>query len=212
MKKIHLSLGAIVAAGLLTIGAGCFNTTTTPTTTNQPAKTTVTNTAKTADTATTTVTFNATASNSAVESDANGQWATTATASSEYGSDSWSAEQVTKAPNVDSYGDNGYAWAPLELNKGEETLEVTFTKAVNAVGLRILESYGAGTVTLVELKDIDGNYYTAWEGTDTTSGLDYLQVPVTLTTYEVNGARITLDTTLSPEEWVEIDAVQLVGQ
>lgn len=208
MKKIHLSLAAITTAAILTMGAGCMSSTTPVTTNPTPS----TNTVVTNVNTTPTVTFNASASNAAVKSDVNGQWAATATASSEYGTDSWSAKQATKAPNVDTYGDNGYAWAPLEVNKGEETLEVTFTKAVNAVGLRILESYGAGTVTLVELKDVDGNYYTAWEGTDATTGLDYLQVPVTLTTYKVNGARITFDTTLSPVEWAEVDAVQLVGQ
>ncbi len=35
-----------------------------------------------------------------------------ATASSEYGSDSWSASQATGAPDVTAYADDGNAWAP----------------------------------------------------------------------------------------------------
>lgn len=222
------SAAGLTAAVLLTLGAGCTTTTTpaatTPTNkaTTNTAPTTATNTVTTnttntnttnsnVNTVTDTVTFDAKASDAAILADVNGQWATSATASSQYGSDSWSAKQATGVPDVDTYGDNAKAWAPEEKNKGTETLEVTFTKAVYASGVRVRENLGSGAVTKLELKDIDGKYYTIWEGTDTTEGLDYLQAAVEKTTYKVNGVKVTLDTTKSPTDWTEIDAVQLVG-
>lgn len=210
-KRVIVSLLSAGTASLVLLGAGCSNTTPTTTTTTPTTNTTPTTVAP-VETTTTAVTFNATASDAVVRQDVNGQWAATATASSQYGSDSWAAKQATGRPNVESYGDNGYAWAHLEKNKGLETLEVTFAEAVNAVGVRIRESYGSGAVTQVELKDVAGTYHVAWTGIDPTTGLNYLQVPVELTDYEVNGVRITVDTTLVPEEWAEIDAVQLVGE
>ncbi|EKD78399.1 MAG: hypothetical protein ACD_41C00349G0003 [uncultured bacterium] len=202
-KTILASVLSAGTAGLLLIGAGCTGTTTPTTTTTTTNKNTP---------AVEGVTFDVTASDAEVEADDNGQWAKTATASSEYGTDSWAAKQATGQPNVDVYGDNISAWAHLEKNKGEETIEVTFAKAVNAVGVRIRETYGSGAVTKVELIDLGGQYYTIWEGTDSTVGLGYLQVPVDITEYLVNGVRVTVDTSLVPNEWAEIDAVQLVGE
>lgn len=156
--------------------------------------------------------FKATATNAQILADVNGQWAATATASSEYGSDSWAAKQATGVPNVAAFGDDAKAWAPLEKNKGTETLELSYATAIFASGVRIRESLGSGAVTIVELKDIDGVYHVVYTGPDSTSGLNYLQIAVPTTTYKVNGVRVTLDTTLSPDNWTEIDAVQLVGE
>lgn len=212
---------SVTAVVLLTLGAGCG--TTTPT--DQTAKTNtdvVTNTVTTNTTTTTnangnvntevdTVVFDAKATDAVILADVNGQWATSATASSQYGSDSWSAKQATGKPNVDVYGDNSKAWAPEEKNKGTETLEVTFTKAVYAEGVRVRENLGDGAVTKIELKDISGVYHSVWAGTDATKDLNYLQAAIEKTTYKVNGVKVTLDTTKSPNDWTEIDAVQLVG-
>ncbi|MFA6475632.1 MAG: hypothetical protein WCV88_05570 [Patescibacteria group bacterium] len=229
-KKTLLSALSVGAASLLLIGVGCTSntatTTTTPpktTTTNTPSTTTTTtntsktNTSKTNTNTTVTVTtsdntFDETATDAAIQQDVNGQWAATATASTEYGTDSWAAKQATSLPNVESYGDNGNSWAHLERNKGLETLSLTYSKAAYATGVRIHETYGSGAVTKVELKDIDGVYHSVWAGTDTTTSIGYLQIPVDKTSYQVNGVRITVDTTLVPDEWVEIDAVQLVGE
>src|SRR5882672_6675990 len=51
-----------------------------------------------------------------IKNDPNGQWAIAVTASSTYNeakdTDSYSANQVAGAPNVDKYGDDPKAWAP----------------------------------------------------------------------------------------------------
>lgn len=190
-----------ILLGLVLTGAAC--TSTTPAT-NTTANTTVPDTEE--------VAFDDTATAAEVKGDKNGQWATAATASSEYGTDSWAAKQATGAPNVDVYGDNGYAWAHLAKDSGLQTLEVTFADPVNATGVRVRETYGSGAVTEVELIDLGGQYYTIWEGTDPTVGLGYLQIPVEATEYLVNGVRVTVNTSLVPNEWAEIDAVQLVGE
>lgn len=154
-------------------------------------------------------------SDSTILSDTNGQWAVSAAASSSYnnavGSDSWSAQQATGAPNVAAYGDNGNAWAPKEKNRGIETLEVTFANPVYATSVRVKESFGSGAITKVELKDVDGNYHVIWTGIDPIKGMSNLQIKFNKTDYLVNAVKITLDTTKAPDEWTEIDSVQLVG-
>lgn len=205
VKKFIIVASSVAAAAAL-MGASCTKTANT----NTKAST---NTTVTTNTNTTpAVVFNASATNAKILADVNGQWATTATASTEYGSDSWAAKQATGEPNVTAFGDDASAWAPLEKNKGLETLELSYAKAVNVSGLRIRENSGDGTVTGVELKDIDGTYHMILPApTDSTKGLNYLQIAIPTTTYKVNGVRITFNTTLSPDEWTEIDAVQLVG-
>ncbi len=201
----------LIGLGLITLGAGCFSKSKTTTTTDN-VNTVKTTTVNVNATTTTTGAFNAKASDAQILAETNGQWANTATASTQYGDDAWSAEQATGGPDVDSYGDNGSAWAPKEVNKGVETLTVTFAKTVTPAGVRIRESYGSGSITKVELLDTDGVYQTIWEGADSTTGLKYLQIAVTDATYETNTIRITFDTTKAPTEWTEIDAVQLVGE
>lgn len=207
-KKAMLRASALVITSLLALGAGCNQT---ATKTTPPTNTTKTNTT-TANANATVVTFNAEASDSAVLADKAGKWATTAVASTQYGSDSWSATQATGKPNVTVYGDNGYAWAPAEKNKGVETLEVGFAKVVTPLGVRVRESYGSGALTKIELKDTTGEYQIVWEGTDASTGLAYVQVAVDGAEYQTDTVKLTFDSTLNPEEWVEVDAVQLVGE
>lgn len=207
-----LRTAALVITSLLALGAGCTQTATKTNTPTNPTKTTTpTNTATTNANATV-VTFNAKASDSAVLANKNGQWATIAVASTQYGSDSWSAIQATGKPNVTVYGDNGYAWAPAEKNKGVETLEVGFAKVVTPLGVRVRESYGSGALIKIELKDTTGEYQIVWEGTDVTTSLAYVQVAVDGADYQTDTVKLTFDSTLNPEEWVEVDAVQLVGE
>lgn len=59
-----------------------------------------------------------------IKHDPNGQWPTSATASSSYNNakdtQPWSATQATGEPNVERYGDDGRAWAPSTQNGGIE--------------------------------------------------------------------------------------------
>jgi len=199
-------LAFLLLAGLVMMGIGCLPT---------EKKSTTTESTDVVEEEVETVNIDSKLTNAAILADTNGQWAVSATASTTYndatGDASWSAQQTTGAPNVTKYADSVYAWAPKEKNKGTVTLELTYADPVYATNVRIFENLGSGAATKVELKDIDGVYHEVWTGTDPTKGLNYLQVNLSQRSYKSNTVRITLDTTKSPEEWVEVDAVQLVG-
>lgn len=216
MRKTLLLLPVVCLVVLGLAGAGCTTTQKTATPTASPAGTTTPATTVTATPSpTASLTFNTTESDSAILAEKNGQWAVSALASSTYGdatgTESWSPMHATGQPNVETYGDHGTAWAPKEKNKGMEYLEMIYTDPVTPTGVRIRESYGSGCVTKVELKDTNGVWHEIWSGVDTTRGLSYLQIPVTGATYKTKTVKITFDTTKAPNEWAEIDAVQLVG-
>lgn len=149
-----------------------------------------------------------------IKKDPNGQWAIEATASSTYndakGADSFSANQATGAPNVDTFGDNGMAWAPKTQDAGIEWLDLKYPKPVYATAIRVRESCGSGAVIKVELFDEQGIALTAWAGNDPTTDLNYLVVKLPKTAYKTARLKITLATNTVPG-WNEVDAVQLVG-
>jgi hypothetical protein len=152
--------------------------------------------------------------------DENGQWAIVADASSSYAGEkadkkaSWSPNQMTGKPNVESYGDHGEAWAPKDPNKGIEWVKVTFPKSVNATDVRIRQTYGPGAIIKVELIDDKGSSHTVWEGVDKTKyepdKIKYFVASFDKTAYKTKVVKITLATNSVPG-WNEIDAVQLVG-
>jgi hypothetical protein len=149
-----------------------------------------------------------------IKTDPNGQWAIQAAASSTYndaqGSATWSANQVTGAPNVDAYGDNGAAWAPKTPDSGIEWLDLKYPKPVHATQVRVRESCGSGAVIKVEVYDQQGVAHAVWQGNDPTTELNYLMVKFPKTTFKTDRVKLTLATNVVPG-WNEIDAVQLVG-
>jgi hypothetical protein len=149
-----------------------------------------------------------------IKNDPKGQWAIGATASSTYndakGTDAWSANQATGAPNVDKYADDGKAWTSKTPDAGIEWLDLKYPKPVHAEEVRVRESCGSGAVIKVELFDEQGISHTAWAGNDPTTDLNYLIVKVPKTGYKTDHVKITLATNVVPG-WNEIDAVQLVG-
>jgi hypothetical protein len=151
----------------------------------------------------------------AIKHDPGGQWAIAATASSSYndakGNDSWSANQVTGAPNVEKYGDDGQAWAPKQKDAGIEWLDLKYPKPVYATEVRVRESFGSGAVVRVELFDDKGDSHLVWGGNDPTRDLNYMLVKFPKTAYKTDHVKITLATNVVPG-WNEIDAVQLVGK
>jgi hypothetical protein len=153
--------------------------------------------------------------------DPNGQWAADADASSTYAADQtdknapWSPIKMTGKPDVENYGDNGNAWAPKEADKGLEWVKLTFSKAVNATGVKIRQTYGPGAIIKVELIDDKGKNHTVWEGIDKTKydpdKIKYFTASFDKTAYKTKTVKITLATN-SVQGWNEIDAVQLVGE
>jgi len=149
-----------------------------------------------------------------IKNDPNGQWAMQATASSTYndakGTDSYSANQATGAPNVDRYADDGAAWAPKTADGGIEWLDLKYPKPVYATEVRVRESCGSGSVVKVEIFDEKGAAHAVWQGNDPTKELNYLMVKFPKTAFKTDRVKVTLATNVVPG-WNEIDAVQLVG-
>lgn len=152
---------------------------------------------------------------SEVLAEPNGHWAVSATASTTYSSTAtgdWSASKVIGKPDVLAYGDDVRAWAPAEKGKGLEWVETAYDGAYNATGVRVRENSGSGALTKIELKDkATGSYHEVWSGNDDTVGLNCFAINFTKTNYKTDTVKLTFDTSKVPDEWVEIDAVQLVG-
>ena len=153
----------------------------------------------------------------ALVSDARGQWAATATASSTYNDAkepaSYSAFQATGTPNVVGFGDNGNAWCPKEDDGGIERLELGFAKPVNATEIRVRQNSAPGAIIKVELIDTEGKAHVVHDGIDAEKYDEFnfwFKKTFEKTPYKVAGAKITLATN-AVAGWNEIDAVQLLG-
>lgn len=141
------------------------------------------------------------------------QWASGATASSEYESDRWSASQATGTPDVANCGDSPNAWASQTVNN-EETLTVYFDTMVEVQRIDIYITYNPGTITSVALLTPDGEPVEIPDSAHTDTdcpGVFTLEVdPDFAGDFLSNAVQITLDQS-SINNWTEIDAVQLIG-
>ena len=145
-----------------------------------------------------------------------GQWATGATASSEYSPTRHTAAQATGAPNVTVAGDSTNAWCHAQKDTGSVWLEVAFTRPVHATEVRVRQNNAAGTIVRIEAIDTDGLTHLWWEGTDplvppAVRQIHWFAVRVPKTEYQVTKIRITLNLA-AVRGWKQIDAVQLVGE
>jgi hypothetical protein len=149
--------------------------------------------------------------------DPNGQWAVTATASSQYGQSKYAPAQATGAPNIPlgMAGDNADAWCPLNKNNDTEWLEVSFTRPFHATEMRVRQNNAPGAIAKIEVIEPDGTGHVWWEGVDpfvapNVRKIAWFAVRVPKTPYLVAKVKITLNLSANPG-WKQIDAVQLVG-
>ena len=147
--------------------------------------------------------------------DAKGQWAATATASSEYRtSGDYSASRATGAPDVTRYGDSLKAWASRLADAGPEWLELTYSNAVVATAVRVRQVFNPGAITKIEVFDAAGAGTTVFSGVDTNvypaSQIAWFVAKFPRTALPVQRVRITLDSA-RVKGWNEIDSVQLVA-
>ena len=133
------------------------------------------------------------------------QWASEATASSEYTDSDWSASQAVGPPDSPE-GDARTAWAAKEADGGLEWLRLKFVVPVQARRLRIHENLGPGGIVQVEAVGEDGRGRPLWEGTD--PALPWFEIE--LRGEVVRELRIVIDTRRHAG-WEEIDAVELIG-
>jgi hypothetical protein len=139
------------------------------------------------------------------------QWASVATASSEYGNDSWGAVQATGPTDTTDYGDQTTAWAPQAQDAGMEWLELTYDTPVIPSEVVVYESSGNGFVTAVEVWDEAAQaWLTVWQGDDQSPEFVIGFSPdITPVDVPVDRVRVHIDTAVPG--WNEVDAVALVG-
>jgi hypothetical protein len=142
-----------------------------------------------------------------------GQWATDATASSEFGKDEWSAQQATGKPDTDSCGDNVTAWASATAT-GEDTIELTYDQAVIPTQVNVYQTYNPGSITRVELVNRDtGVVLKVSKSNDKPGKTDcpgVFSLNIDGAEEPINGVVIYVDQSIGGD-WNEIDAVELVG-
>jgi uncharacterized protein YjdB len=140
------------------------------------------------------------------------QWATGATASTQYSASEWSAFQATGTPNAEACNDDPRAWANSAAD-GVDWLELTYARPVRPTEIRIYEVWGVGSIAKVELKDLSGEYHTVYTALQTDPEPN---CPLTLTiavsgvTAMVSTVRVSVDQR-ARLDWGEIDAVRLAG-
>jgi hypothetical protein len=139
------------------------------------------------------------------------QWASWATATSEYSTSDYSAMQATGAPDTDECGDIATAWASARPNT-VDALTVGFDEAVWPTEIHIYQTYNPGSIVGVEMLLEGGDSMmiedSADPGTDCPGVFSIRinqEVPL-----PVNGVVIHLNQ--RGLGWNEIDAVELVGQ
>ncbi len=141
------------------------------------------------------------------------QWASYARASSEYGSEDWSAMQATGEPDVFECKDSVQAWASVGANT-KEWIELTYDVPVMPTEINIYMNYNPSQVVEVQIITTEGDAYTT-----TTTKPEI--VPYCPDTYSislelekqllVNKVKIFIDQSILGIGWNEIDAVELVG-
>lgn len=143
------------------------------------------------------------------------QWASSATASSEYSSPGWAAMQATGEPDtiVTECEDDVTAWA----SSGSDTvewLELGFDTPVVPTEINIIQTHAPDQVIQVEVIDTGGDYHTVYTGEPENL---WELCPYTLTVFvdgvdfAVDSVKITIDQSVIETSWNEIDAVELVG-
>jgi len=141
------------------------------------------------------------------------QWASSATASTEYGSPEWAASQASGAPDTPDCSDSPTAWAAAESNT-VDWIELGYDVPVIPSQVNIVQSYSPSQVSQVELIDEAGSYHKIYNEApllmDTCPFT--LSLPVHGVNFPVKGVRVTIDqSVIEVSSWNEIDAVELVG-
>ncbi len=140
------------------------------------------------------------------------QWASSASATSQFGSDSWSAAQATGEPNTTQCGDFTSAWASASRT-GSDSLTVAYDQAVIPTQVSIYQTYNPGSIIEVQLVTESGSVIVVPDSADplgSTACPGVFVLDITDVTEPVMGVTIVLDQTIGGS-WNEIDAVELVG-
>jgi hypothetical protein len=139
------------------------------------------------------------------------QYASSATASSEYSNPDWSAKQAVGKPDTATCGDQSTAWASLHSG-GKDWLSLTYDKAVIPTRIVIFETYHPGAISLVEVLDESGNAITVYQADPAIVDQcpNEMVIDVRDVKFPVRIVKVTIDQS-NHNGWDEIDAVALFG-
>lgn len=139
------------------------------------------------------------------------QWADEAEASSQYGEDSWSADQATGRPDVRACEDNVEAWASASTS-GEEFLTLEFDDEVIPTQVNIYQTLAPGAIVGIAIipddNDEDPILFNLSDPSDECPSILSVNLPDDLP--ESRELTIFFDMSIVGN-WNEIDAVELVG-
>lgn len=141
------------------------------------------------------------------------QWASGASATSQYTDTRWNAMQATGAPDTHVCGDVDTAWASAS-STGSDVLTVDFDEAVIPSQINIYQTYNPGSIIKVEVANRDGGKAIALPKSDDPPGNTpcpgIFSINIADMAMPVNRVMIYLDQSIGGN-WNEIDAVELVG-
>lgn len=142
------------------------------------------------------------------------QWATSASASSEYSTDEWSAEHATGAPDTERCGDYQTAWATA-ASDSVSTLVLTYTQPVYPQAVRVYQSFNPDQVSQIRVFGEENQAGTVYEAEP--EQVDQpcpfiLTVPVNGIDFRINRLEVTVDQSVLGLGWNQIDAVELIGE
>jgi hypothetical protein len=139
------------------------------------------------------------------------EYATTATASSQFSNTDWSAMQAVGAPDAIPCTNDTKAWKSL-TPAGKDWLLLTYDQPVIPSRIVIYQSYRANAVSLVEVIDETGKAITVYQAPPTIiSDCPYkLEIEVKNVNTLVSTVRVTIDQADHKGRNM-IDAVQLLG-
>ncbi|HEX8436888.1 hypothetical protein [Archangium sp.] len=147
--------------------------------------------------------------------DSNGQWATTAKASSAYGN----SYKPGTDPGVCGAPD-GKHWTNHSPDIGFEWVELSYDRPVSATEVRVVfdndTPHGVRAINKIELIDNDGQTHSVWSGLsdaveDKRGGRTWFVRKFESTPYLAKGVRVTIANAVD-SGYKYVDAVQLVGK
>ena len=134
-------------------------------------------------------------------------WASSATASTEISTTDWSAQAAAgPSENPGACVSATTNWAPDNPGPHSEWLELAYPPQP-ARGIEVQESYDAGFVVQIDLRDTSGTIHTVWTGVDSTACGGVFAQSWPETPYDVQSVIVHTQT----NDWEEIDAVKLLG-
>jgi hypothetical protein len=142
------------------------------------------------------------------------QWATFAEATSQYGDDAWSANQVLGEPDTGRCGDLPTAWASATAG-GQDALTVFFDTEVLPSQVNVYQTFGQGSIIRVDVIPANGGdpipIPNSADPPGNTPCPGVFSVDTSMIEVPILGAIILVDQTIGGT-WNEIDAVELVGR